>query len=83
MTGHERDVRARLSWDADVEAGYLEFVDIGPGEAVHQRVVPNPEAGLGDLVLDVDDAGHLLGIEIAGARQLPAALLDPLIELGS
>ena len=66
----------RLSWDDDARAGYLPLARIGPGEAAHQRVVGNPVAGLGDLVLDFDAQGRLLGVEFLDRAVTPPGL-DP------
>ena len=70
----ERDeqVTLCLEWDAEVDAGYLYLADIGPGEAISQRVVASPVDGLGEIVLDFDREGRLLGIEFLGRRLLPA-----------
>lgn len=70
MADTARELRVRLEWDTEADAGYIAFADMADGEAVHQKVVTNPVAGLGDLVLDFDAAGHLLGVEILGSGQL-------------
>ncbi len=41
-----------------------------------QRIVTGPVEGTGEVILDVDRAGRLLGIEIAGTRLLPFDLAD-------
>lgn len=66
----------QLSWDDDATAGYLPRAPIGPGEAAHQRVVGSPVAGLGDLVLDLDAQGRLLGVEFLDRAVTPPGL-DP------
>ena len=66
----------QLSWDGDARAGYLPLAPIGPGEAAHQRVVGNRVAGLGDLVLDFDAQGRLLGVEFLDRAVTPPGL-DP------
>jgi Protein of unknown function (DUF2283) len=66
----------QLSWDDDARAGYLPLAPLGPGEAAHQRVVGNPGAGLGDLVLDFDAQGRLLGVEFLDRAVTPPGL-DP------
>jgi uncharacterized protein YuzE len=67
-------VTLRLTWDWEVDAGYLYLTDIGPGEAVSQRVIENPVDGVGDIVLDFDREGRLLGIELLDPRLLPIRL---------
>lgn len=70
------DERFRLVWDDEADAGYLALAPVGPGEAVHQRVVENPVAGLGDVILDFDARGRLLGVEFLDRRTSPPGL-DP------
>lgn len=69
----ERDelVPLRLTWDGEVDAGYLYLTEIGKGEAVTQRVIENPVDGLGDVILDFDRAGRLVGVEFLDHRLLP------------
>ena len=74
MAAADHDMHVRLEWDTEADAGYIAFVDIADGEAVHQWVVANPVAGLGDVVLDFDASGHLLGLEILGSGQLHPAM---------
>ena len=64
----------RLSWDDEVGAGYLPLTTVGPGEAVPQRIISNPVPGLGDVVLDFDVHGHLLGVEFLDRRTVPPGL---------
>ena len=58
----DEEVRLRLTWDAEVDAGYLYLTDIGDGDAVSQHIVENPVEGLGDVILDFDREGRLLGV---------------------
>ena len=67
-------VPLRLEWDGEVDAGYLYLTEIGKGEAVTQRVIENPVAGLGDVILDFDREGRLLGVEFQDHRVLPPGL---------
>jgi uncharacterized protein YuzE len=64
----------RLTWDTEADAGYFALTEIGPGEAVSQRVVENPVEGIGDIVLDFDAEGRLLGIEFLDGRALPPGI---------
>jgi uncharacterized protein YuzE len=72
----DEPVTLRLTWDGEADAGYLSLTDIGQAEAVNQRVVENPISGMGDLVLDFDREGRLLGIEFLDSRLLPQRLRD-------
>jgi uncharacterized protein YuzE len=78
MTEHpaHRDNRVtlRLTWYDEADAGYLYLTDIAPSEAVTQRVVENPVVGVGDVVLDFDREGRLLGVELLDPRLLPRRL---------
>ena len=74
MEDVDRDVHARLTWDREADAGYLALTDVADGAAVHQRVVVNPVAGAGEVILDFDAAGRLLGVELLGSDQLPPDL---------
>ncbi len=67
-------VSVRLTWDHTVDAGYVYFADIGPGEAEYQEVVANPVRTGPEVVLDFDRQGRLLGVEFLGAAALPEAL---------
>ena len=70
----DEPVVVHLTWDGEVDAGYLELTPIGPGQAVHQRVVENPVPGRGDVILDFDSGGRLLGIEFLDHHLLPPGL---------
>ena len=62
------------TYDAEVDAAYFLLTPrIDPGEATRQETVSLPN---GDLILDFNSDGHLLGLEILGARSIvtPAAL---------
>lgn len=67
-------VTLRLTWDREVDAGCLYLTDIGPGEAVSQRIAENPVDGVGDVILDFDREGRLLGVEFLDPRLLPTRL---------
>jgi uncharacterized protein YuzE len=55
----------RLTYDDEANAAYLELEDITEGTAVENVVVERP--GRGDIVLDFDADGRLLGVEVIGA----------------
>lgn len=58
----------RLTYDDEANAAYLELEAIGEGTAVENVVVERP--GRGDIVLDFDADGRLLGVEVIGAAAL-------------
>ncbi|MCX4688723.1 DUF2283 domain-containing protein [Kitasatospora purpeofusca] len=76
---HEQEeevVPLRGTYDAEADAAKLYLVDeMRAGEATTQVVVDVPE-GVGEIVLDFDSAGKLLGVEVLGASHL---LRDSLI----
>ena len=55
----------RMTYDSDADAAYLANGDeVADGSAV-ENVVERP--GRGDIVLDFDADGRLLGVEVIGA----------------
>ncbi|MFI5497298.1 DUF2283 domain-containing protein [Actinoplanes sp. NPDC051859] len=65
----------RLTFDPEADAAYLYLEEIPPGAAVQNVVVERD--GKGDIVLDFDADGYLLGVEVIGAEALVrAATLD-------
>lgn len=69
-------VEARAGFDPDADAAYFSFVDaVGPGEAV-QQVCVEDERLRGEVILDLDPRGFLLGVEVlyASAQLRPATL---------
>jgi len=67
-------VTVHLTWDSEVDAGHLYLTPVGPGQTVHQRMIENPVAWLGDVILDFDSRGRLLGIEFLDHQLLPPGL---------
>ena len=66
----------RVTYDATVDAAYVYLVDeIGPGGVA--RTYPcDPREVRGQINLDFDSEGRLLGIEVLDAsKKLPEALL--------
>ena len=63
-----------MRWELDTEAdaAYLSITDPEEGGAAVEQVVVGRE-GRGDIVLDFNAAGRLLGVEVVGA----SALLRP------
>ena len=64
------------SYDGEVDAAYIHLEHpIAPGSASRQVAVNT------DIVLDLDEDGHLLGLEILDARRhLPPALLQAILD---
>jgi uncharacterized protein YuzE len=63
------------TYDADADATYLPVAPtIGLGESTETIVI---ERLSGTLIIDFDAAGHLLGVEVLGARSL---LTEPTLE---
>jgi uncharacterized protein YuzE len=63
-----------VSWDRSVNAAYIGFRELRPGEAAKQLPVTD-EGGAIAAVLDFGADGELLGIELLDAeRQLPREL---------
>lgn len=59
----------RMTYDSDADAAYLAIEDdIADGSAVENVVIERP--GRGDIVLDFDADGRLLGVEVIGATGL-------------
>lgn len=58
----------RTTFDAEADAAYITLApEIAPGRSVRNEIVDT--AG-GTVVLDFDQAGVLLGIEVIGATKL-------------
>ncbi|MBD8045371.1 DUF2283 domain-containing protein [Arthrobacter sp. Sa2BUA2] len=68
----------KITYDPDVDAAYIQLADqILPGqsaEQIHSIVTPG---GNGELTLDFDAGGRLLGIEILRAQAvLPGSVIQ-------
>ena len=60
-------LEVNFKYDVDADAAYFMVADsIGPGEAVVQVEVED-ERLRGQVILDLDKDGFLLGVEIVGA----------------
>lgn len=58
-------IHMRVTYDPDANAAHIYIVEsIEPSEACSQEIVGD------DIVLDYDDKGKLLGVEILNARRL-------------
>lgn len=63
------------TYDRVADAAYIEFVDVTPGEAAVQQEVPVGDTD-STIIMDFDQNGFLLGMEILGAS---AILRDDLL----
>lgn len=64
----------KIRYDPEVDAAYLTIgPDIEDGEAVVQIPEIYPPDGRGEIILDLDAEGYVIGVEILGA----SALLRP------
>lgn len=52
-----------FTWDDEAQAGYLRLRDIRPGEISRTLIVDADES----VLLDLDQDGRVLGVEILGA----------------
>lgn len=60
-----------IRYDPDVDAAYIPVGrDVRPGEASAQVAQIRNPRGEGEIILDFDDAGHLVGIELLQASRL-------------
>jgi uncharacterized protein YuzE len=74
-----RDVALTISLDDESNMAYLRLAD-GRRHSVKQVAVETDEAG-GEVVLDLDADGRLIGVEIFDARSLlPDKILKALSE---
>ncbi|MCM6763019.1 DUF2283 domain-containing protein [Rathayibacter sp. ZW T2_19] len=68
----------RITYDPTADAAYVMIADrIADGAAVQQLDPIVTPGGLGEVVLDFDAGGRLLGVEILNAREvLPGSVID-------
>jgi uncharacterized protein YuzE len=65
----------RLTYDKEIDAAYLRLIEpIEPGQ-VSKTVPIDPREIDGEINLDFDRDGHLIGIEIQTASRFLSALL--------
>jgi uncharacterized protein YuzE len=68
-------MRVPFRFDPETDAANLKLIDGGVGRSADTRVVDIPDRG--QIVLDFNLEGHLVSIEVLGARGLlPPELLD-------
>ena len=64
-----------INYDFHVDAAYIELVPVQAGDAARTYACDPAEVG-GQIQLDFDDSGRLIGIEVLDASQLlPKTLL--------
>jgi len=74
----------RVTYDASVDAAYIAFAGpVGDGEAATQIPAITTPGDRGEVALDFDADGRLLGIEVLHASAvLPAAVLAEAERIG-
>jgi uncharacterized protein YuzE len=71
----------RVTYDKEGDAAYIYLTPIPPGAAVRQEHVTGEAKG--ELILDFDRVGRLLGIEVLGAsRYLPPSVIAAAESIG-
>jgi uncharacterized protein YuzE len=61
----------KIRFDPEANAAYLPVGrELAPGESAQQVSGIRDPRGLGEIILDFDAAGHLIGVEVLGAAQL-------------
>lgn len=69
----------RITHDREQDMAYVYLTCMGPGEAAKQVRVENSSSA-GDIILDFDRQGRLLGFEVFNASKvLPTSLLEPAV----
>lgn len=74
----------KITYDPSVDAAYIQLMNsVVPGQAIAQSpTIPTPGNG-GEVILDFDAAGLLLGIEVLNAASvLPPEVLATAIAPG-
>ena len=61
----------QITYDPQADAAYVQIASsIAAGQATHQLHSIQTPGGNGEITLDFDDAGHLLGVEILFASSV-------------
>lgn len=72
----------RIEYDAAADAAYIYLADRGPGGSKHTYPC-DPLSIAGDIVLDFDGTGRLIGIEVlAASKKLPPEVLRQAESIG-
>jgi len=59
-----------FTYDGEADAAYLGFGPIQAGESARQIPLTLPDGLRGEVILDFDADGHLLGVEVLQASTL-------------
>ncbi|KQQ20550.1 hypothetical protein ASF48_07915 [Rathayibacter sp. Leaf299] len=72
----------RVTYDPTANAAYIMVADrIADGSAAQQLPSIATPGGLGEVILDFDEGGRLLGMEILNAREvLPGSVIDAALQ---
>jgi uncharacterized protein YuzE len=66
----------RITYDPSADMGYVRLVEPTTPGSVHRSVVIEHDALQGDVVIDLDGEGRIIGFEIfQGRKQLPREVL--------
>ncbi|GAB2968374.1 DUF2283 domain-containing protein [Frigoribacterium salinisoli] len=74
----------KITYDTDANAAYIQIVgSVGAGEATQQIHSIETPGGKGEIILDFDMDGRLLGLELLNAREiLPERVIQDSLEPG-
>jgi len=74
----------KITYDPEANAAYIQLVTrIAPGEASEQVAEIETPGGKGEIILDFDSSGQLLGIEVLNAQDvLPAEVIEGATTIG-
>jgi uncharacterized protein YuzE len=74
----------KITYDSEANAAYIYLVtQIAPGEASEQVDEIETPGGKGEIILDFDSSGRLLGIEVLNAKDvLPTEVIEGATEIG-
>lgn len=74
----------KITYDSEANAAYIQLVTrIAPGEASEQVDEIETPGGKGEIILDFDSSGRLLGIEVLNAQDvLPTEVIEGATEIG-
>jgi uncharacterized protein YuzE len=76
-----RSIDTTITYDAEADAAYVYVTNVGKGEVADSIPIEDEDEDFpgGELIVDLDKDGRVLGIEVLGAsRMLPTKLLDRL-----
>ena len=62
------DLRVQAEYDDGSDSAHIAFDPILDGEVTQNIVIDDPRLQDGEIVVDLDSNGHVLGIEVIGVR---------------